>query len=93
MSDLINRANAIEAWEKLSKRGRTEFDQVLMTLPSTNVVKGEWIYDHHNDEHTCSVCGRKALCDDYFGITDLQMEVLSNYCPSCGARMKGGDTK
>lgn len=38
--DLISRADAIEAWDKLSKRGRTEFDQVLMTLPS---VEAEWI--------------------------------------------------
>lgn len=57
--------------------------------PLADAVQGEWIYDHHNDEHTCSVCGRKALCDDYVGI-DWQMEVLSDYCPSCGARMKGG---
>lgn len=34
MNDLISRTDAIEAWNKLSKRGRTEFDQVLMTLPS-----------------------------------------------------------
>ena len=34
MSDLISRQGAIDAWDKLSKRGRTEFDQVLMTLPS-----------------------------------------------------------
>lgn len=34
MGDLISRQNAINAWDKLSKRGRTEFDQVLMTLPS-----------------------------------------------------------
>ena len=40
MSDLINREDAIEAWDKLSKRGRTEFDQVLMTLPS---AKADWI--------------------------------------------------
>lgn len=34
MGDLISKQNAIDAWDKLSKRGRTEFDQVLMTLPS-----------------------------------------------------------
>lgn len=38
--DLISRADAIEAWDKLSKRGRTEFDQVLMTLLSADA---EWI--------------------------------------------------
>lgn len=40
MNDLISRTDAIEAWNKLSKRGRTEFDQVLMTLPS---IEDEWI--------------------------------------------------
>ena len=40
MNSLISRADAIEAWDKLSKRGRTEFDQVLMTLPSD---EAEWI--------------------------------------------------
>ena len=45
MTDLISRTNAIEAWDKLSKRGRTEFDQVLMTLPSADVVSRE---DYHN---------------------------------------------
>lgn len=40
MKDIIYRDDAIEAWDKLSKRGRTEFDQVLMTLPST---EDEWI--------------------------------------------------
>ncbi len=41
MKDTIYRDDAIEAWDKLSKRGRTEFDQVLMTLPSTDVVSRE----------------------------------------------------
>ena len=38
-NDLISRQNAIDAWDKLSKRGRTEFDQVLMTLPSAHHTK------------------------------------------------------
>lgn len=42
MSDLIRRQDAIDAWDKLSKRGRTEFDQVLMTLPSAEPKTG-WI--------------------------------------------------
>ena len=42
MSDLISREQAIDLWDKLSKRGRTEFDQVLMTLPSADRPTG-WI--------------------------------------------------
>ena len=45
MSDLISRQNAIDAWDKLSKRGRTEFDQVLMTLPSAEPNTAIIIYN------------------------------------------------
>lgn len=55
MSDLINRKNAIAAWDKLSKRGRTEFDQVLMTLPSAEAkwIPVEWHYitDEEREEN------------------------------------------
>lgn len=34
MNDLISRREALDEWNRLSERGRTEFDQVLMTLPS-----------------------------------------------------------
>jgi len=57
MSDLISRQDAIDAWDKLSKRGRTEFDQVLMTLPSAEPKTGRdctdfvrWLMDEVMDE-------------------------------------------
>lgn len=69
--DLISRADAIGAWDKLSKRGRTEFDQVLMTLPSSDATKkkaelkenGDWDCpdvgcdecDHHRSVEWCSL--------------------------------------
>ena len=34
MHDLISRQDALDEWNRLSERGRTEFDQVLMMLPS-----------------------------------------------------------
>lgn len=43
MRDVIYRDDAIKAWDKLSKRGRTEFEQVLMTLPSIEIVQDKWI--------------------------------------------------
>ncbi len=73
------------------------------TVPSTEYLKlkeayelaikaledrsqGEW--KHNNfDEHYCNKCGHYALwseeADDYY-------EVQSNFCPNCGADMKGG---
>ena len=47
--------------------------------------QGEW--KHNNfDEHYCNKCGNFALwseeADDYY-------EVQSNFCPNCGADMRG----
>ena len=39
--DLISRADALKKWDDLSERGRTEFDQVLMTLPSADRPQGD----------------------------------------------------
>ena len=50
--------------------------------------QGEWIYkddDVFAGEYTCSNCNRRAEVDLY------GQWILSNYCPSCGARMKGAD--
>lgn len=44
--------------------------------------KWEWCGDHH----VCSECGEFALSDEYTG-----EEVLSDYCPNCGAKMDGGE--
>lgn len=49
--------------------------------------KGEW-KDNNYDEHVCSICGHYALYgedpDDYY-------EEQSNFCPFCGADMRGGE--
>lgn len=45
---------------------------------SAEAVQGEWI-DAKMDYGECSECG-------FFGIT-------TDYCPNCGAKMKGGDTE
>ncbi len=42
-SDLISREDALKKWDDLSERGRTEFDQVLMTLPSADRPTGDLI--------------------------------------------------
>lgn len=38
----------------------------------------------HDGKHKCSECGGMAL-------EKHMREVLSNYCPNCGAKMDGGD--
>lgn len=60
--------------------------------------KGEWIYCEEDDSHLpedgrygifkCSNCGSKQS----FPISEGSGRVYGdNYCPSCGARMKGAD--
>lgn len=46
--------------------------------------EGEWKYDEDCDCFVCSVCVNSAL-NNYRGLS-----VNSNFCPNCGAKMKGG---
>ena len=96
MSDLIRREDAIEALRleypmmPLFKAMREEWalrtegfrraEEVIMRLPSAE-RKGEWIEQHENGHGfwvgVCSQCGEEKL--------------VGNYCPNCGARMKGAE--
>jgi NADH pyrophosphatase NudC (nudix superfamily) len=69
----------IEDWKELA-------DMILNGVPTidaVSVVHGEWI-DEHEDGHgswvgTCSQCHNT--------------ERVANFCPNCGARMKGKDNE
>ena len=41
--DAISREGLLKSWEELSPRGRTEFDQVIMTIPALPSAEAEWI--------------------------------------------------
>lgn len=53
--------------------------------------KGRWVeYENEADMgyHYCSECKHQAFnCDE----GDCNVEILSDYCPNCGAKMDGGD--
>ena len=91
MSNLISREQAMDSWDKLSKRGRTEFDQVLMTLPSADRPQGEWIGEADGyadgelvyDTWYCSNCGY---------VVDDDEPPTWNYCPNCGCYNGGGQS-
>lgn len=38
--DAVSREGLLKSWEELSPRGRTEFDQVIMTIPALPSAKG-----------------------------------------------------
>lgn len=61
--------------------GYTNADYCSMGTSDANIIKGVWvklIYDGiKKTEYRCNVCG-------------FSQNVMSKYCPSCGAYMRGG---
>ena len=103
-TDLISRADAIEAvckgchwWSGQCDNDKAfRCDEVcrIEALPSADAVQGEWIRKEreYNDcdghyayyWYECSVCGARPPKNQW------KNEWHSDYCPSCGATMKGG---
>lgn len=76
----------IKRWDEMSVRGRTEFDQEIMVAPSIDIDRpqGEWIIEidvNGNTYGRCSICGMRQYAGQL------------NFCPDCGARMKGVSDK
>lgn len=96
MSDLISRQDAIgkiKDWMKFVGYRHIERNvmectiQMLEELPSAEPKQktGKWIHDgkdfpHGNDWIHCSVCGKRGI--------NVPAD-LTNYCPNCGADMRG----
>ena len=62
------------------------------TVDAVEVVHAEWLYDGGSGKYFCSACDADALSfkkDDLYG-GDLYEVYLTDYCPSCGAKMDGG---
>ena len=87
MSDLISRADAIDTVEELNRKvndGR-ENDTIctsdvlrrINALPSADRPTGEWVGDK------CSICGTERA---WYG-------EQPNYCPDCGAKMRGENSE
>lgn len=96
MSDLINREDAIKAVaEVLSLNRFASFkdikdfhrfaERVLRNVPSADRPQGEWI-PSDTDGFVCSVCK-----NGYRNQPTLMGRPMFEYCPVCGARMKGAD--
>ena len=48
-------------------------------------IEGEWVkHELWEHDYICSVCGKYAPEDDYHDCC-----IRTDYCPNCGARMKG----
>lgn len=94
---MSNLQDVISRLERVIKTGATDKDgmhpvsaeiilEELTTIhqPVFDRWAGEWIHDRHFGvnlpEHKCSICGEWEYSD-----------TESNYCPHCGARMKGAE--
>ena len=79
MSDYIKREDAIKTLEGWKISG----EMILATVPSADVrenVNGEWIFPYGDKKYKhCSACGK----------TFYSIPATSNYCPNCGADMRG----
>lgn len=72
--------------------------ELVKALPTADVVevkRGEWIcvYDSQYGETkvTCSVCEDDRYINGcYVGLDDEPLYDEDNYCPNCGADMRGG---
>ena len=89
MSDLINREDAVKAINKALDRETLLYGLVrkiavdaIRSIPSADRPQGEWIEQEDDYYHywECSECGMGVGFDD-----------IRNYCPNCGAHMKGAD--
>ena len=106
MAEYIEREAAVKAFNNFDA-GRAdsppftlltpeEFAEYLYELPAADVapvVHGRWIswekagnYVPSPDRHECSVCHDAAR------VRVNGLELLSDYCPNCGAKMDGGAT-
>lgn len=66
---------------------RAEIARWLRDAPTIEPKKGKWVKEYWNGEHTrkCSACNITQTVTTYRG------KVNFNYCPYCGADMRGDD--
>ena len=78
--DCISRQTVLEKWKNTTPRGKAEFDQVIMMIPSVTPQPkiGEWL--KNGELCKCSNCHSNVL---------FSAIKFYNYCYRCGADMRG----
>ena len=62
------------------------------TIEAEPVKHGRWVSltECANAGVYCSMCNKKVYKEDY-AWSNKRIKMRSNYCPNCGAKMKGAD--
>ena len=86
MGDLISRQALCEY--ALNQKDKSVTPNDIMRFPSaqTERKKGNWV-NQKGGGCCCSECGRYAL--DEINGNFIHVAAKSNFCPNCGAEMKG----
>lgn len=85
MNDLISRQAAIEALYHVDEYNSRSVE-AIKKLPSAEPKRGRWI--HHpeigwGETWLCDQCGEKTT-------STVMGKPRANFCPNCGADMRGG---
>ena len=86
--EAIKILKAIRAYECYPKSASEETKEALdmaIEALSSDAEQGEWIEEGEYAE--CSMCGAHSGTQ-FDGVEPIPLK--TNYCPNCGARMKGG---
>jgi hypothetical protein len=93
MADLISRSALMRHIENEYREWGEEYDALQIlgdiedapSIEAEPIKHGEWIESWGGKWHSCSVCG---------GIPPFNFkgeDIITSYCPHCGARMDGGE--
>ena len=103
MAEYIEREDAIDTvldayfnTPKVNLKGEL-FYRGLLKMPAADVapvVHGRWISWEEADNFTPSPHRHEcSVCHDAAQVLVNNIELLSDYCPNCGARMDGGECR
>ena len=96
--DLIRRSDVIEVIDDNvnGSDNRLYLKDLIKAIPTIEPKRGKWLPFEYGDDtwHKCSVCGK---ADKYKGSRErpngaiAKWEYVRNFCPNCGADMRGAD--